>query len=458
MNARARRWFWGASIGVGLSLVAVVCVLLYVNDHPPSEALDLVEREPSGVVLSSVSSSIKPVVAIPPQLPKLFFPAGSVENECGLNDFPPRVGYYEYEDNVRSSWINNPFNAEGEWKALESAACWAALENHINAMDPFFYLLGEELYRKHPAAFVVLEDSLTFARIFADPTGDLARVQDALSRPECLLEPGETNWELKESCHADAFLNYALFNRFCFDEGAYNRNQTYYEKEDNPTPEQDRLMWKQNLEAGWIDTKCEEFDSMLELKAHQSFTLDLLLSLRDPARREKMTQENVEWYTVGEESKIMIELAARLGDGAAGLTTRNYSRRAFDTYYEEGYKYGRFAELLTSAEWRDFIWREPPTLGRFQRAFHMLARIESPKPDHRDTFELNWEWVARHLCEPPYDDYHTPFWEPEPEEPVEHRSCQEVVHEIRQSGTTFRPLLDVLDKFEQVALELEIYE
>ena len=455
MNARAQRWFWGASIGMGLSLVAVVCVLLlYVNDHPPSETSDLVEREPSVVVPSQVPSTIKKVVAIqePPQLPILDFPPGSVEEACGLNEFPP---HWATDENLEG---DNPPDI------LSSSACRAALESYLSVMNPYLFLWGEKRYHNRPAAFVVLENPLTFKRIFTDPAGDLARVQDALSRPECLLESGEKNWELQESCHADAFLNYALVNRFCFDEGVSDRERMYYWEEDNPTPEQDRFMWKQELEDDWVRTKCEELNPTLKLTEYHRELYALVMSFSGQEKQPIFKK----WP-----DELLIELAARLGDDAAGLT-QSYinvfsSERHLITlddpdvvlvssrgYREEGYKYGRFAELLTSVEWRGFAQKRQPTVDRFQRAFHMLARLDSRKPDPRDEFEFDWQWVARHLCEPPYDE--SELYYHEDEEIPELRSCQEIVHEIRQSGTTFRPLLDVLDKFEQVALELEVYE
>ena len=43
-------------------------------------------------------------------------------------------------------------------------------------------------------------------------------------------------------------------------------------------------------------------------------------------------------------------------------------------------------------------------------------------------------------------------------EPTEIQSCKEIVHEIRQRGITFPPLLKMFDKFEQVALEPKVYE
>ena len=119
---------------------------------------------------------------------------------------------------------------------------------------------------------------------------------------------------------------------------------------------------------------------------------------------------------------------------------------------ENGYKFGRFIDQL-DAGWKEMKQKEKPSADHFLRTFHFLARLNSRKADPRDEFELDWEWVAQHLCIPPYyPDFSNMEIEDSP------KSCKEVAHEIRQSGTTFRPLLDVLDKFEQVALELEVYE
>ena len=449
---RAHPWFWGVSLGLGLGVVVVVSVLLYANDRTPSDPPVLVTNEPSMVVPSSVPSTIKKVVASqePPQLPILDFPPGSVEEACGLNDFPPRVGYYSYEADERSSWLNYPFNAKGDLIALESEECWTALENHLSTINP--YLWGAAAFkgklRWGPTSFkgtllnlIELDNPLTFGRIFANPAGDLAQVQDALSRPECLLEPTESNWELKESCHADAFLNYALFSRYCYDDGVRQRRRTYFWEEDNPTPAQDRFMWKQVLEDAWVEAKCEEFNTVPEFTEYNPELTDLIFSLNDPEKKKVFAQ-------------ALIRYAARLGDEAAGLTES--SMPSYQVLYnEQGFKYGRIAELLGN-EWGQLYLKETPSTERFLQTFKLLARLTSRKPDPRDEFELNWEWVARYLCEPPY--YTSSLNGFVQVENVEHPSCQEIVHEIRQSGTTFRPLIDVLDKFEQVALELEVYE
>lgn len=471
-SPRTRRWLWFVSFGLGLSALILVCVLVYyIRDHPPLETPSQEINKPSVVNSPSLPTTTPTgaVVEAPPLLPRLDFLPGSVEEACGLNEFPPRVGYYDYEDHERSSWSNTPFNAEGDWIALESEECRTALENHINTINP--YLWGRTYENDNfvaPMAFVVLEEPLTFGKIFADPDGDFARVQDALSRPECLLKGEETNWELEETCYADAFLNYALVHRFCFDEGIDNRDRTYYWKEDNPTPEQDRFMWKQALENTWVEQKCEGINQTFRLTLEQNPELyNLVISLRDSTSESSRIRSK-------SPTALLIELAARLGDDAAGLTTETLKPRSH--YYDEnGYKYGRFAGLLTSTGWRAFTAvNVSPSADRFLQTFNMLALVRARKPDPRDEIEFDWEFVARHLCEPPYyikgwydaqiDALKSrPEWADDlvafHEEYDNPKSCQEIVHELRQrDDLKFAPLFQTLDKFEQVAIELEVYE
>ena len=452
-NSRPTLYYWSGGIGLGLIAVAVVCALLYANGRTLSESPSVAMREPTESDTSADAPSSPPtaVVAVAlveeePLLPRLDFLPGSIEEACGLNDFMP---YHSYDPDDKFDWLS----------ALESSACWTALDEHISTINP--YLWGET-NTDHPLAFLVLENPLTFGRIFADPAGDLARVQDALSRSECLLNHGsETNLELKENCHADALLNYALVNRFCFDEGVSNRNRTFYWEEDNPTPEQDRFMWKQRLENAWVRSKCEEFAPELQLTVEQYPELtNLLFSLGDPesvaTKKTKREMYDPETLITPYLIPTLIEHAARLGDDAAGLTSPiTLFSRFGPSYNEEGYKFGRFAELLKSAEWAYFSDKIEPSIDRFLRSFHFITRVGARRPDPRDELQFDWEWVAKHLCDPPYDNSDE---ESESEESAKPQSCQEIVHELRQRDFKFQPLLQTLDKFEQVALELDVYE
>ncbi len=462
-NSRLKSWVWGGIAGLAFVSAVVVLVVVNLNKRVADESqLSVGEHKPSSIIPSSFrtdSESLVQTVQEYVPLPALDFPPGSVEEACGLNEYVP----YHYRDpDVRNPWPKSPYNAKGELVALqESQECMDALEAHISDINP--YLWGERESKQNlQFAFVVLDEPLTFGRIFSDPMGDFHRVQEALSNPECLLKGDETNWELKETCHADAFLNYALINRFCFkvvngNTGVRNRDRKYYWPEDNPTPEQDRFMWKQSLESAWVEHKCETLDPSLHLMEHQSF-YQLVKTFGDPA----------DMYPQAKWDEYLINLAARLGDDAAGLTKRtslyNYS------YEEQGEKFGRYADLLASDQWREFVDKEPPSVDRFLQVFHMLAIAGARRADRRDEIEFDWEVVAQQLCVPPYPWSEIELASLESDESFADdllafrekyenpKSCQEVVHEIRQRNIQFRPLLDVLDKLEQVALELEVYD
>ncbi|MXZ44319.1 MAG: hypothetical protein F4Z01_04985 [Gammaproteobacteria bacterium] len=428
-NARNSRWLWGLSGGLGLGVFTVVClVLLNTNNRTQTEAPTAVNEEPS--VATSSRPTIAPIVAAvdePPNLPDLEFPRGSVEEACGLSAFPSYWEDYDFLDN------DPP-------QTLESDECRTALETHMNALNPYLWSYTTEATS---FAFVVLKEPLTFERIFADPAGDLARVQDALSRPECLLTGDETNWELKESCSADAFMNYAMFNRYCYSGGIRPR-EVYVE---NPTLVQSVTEWMHELAESWIEEKCDMFAPELRLTADQYPELtEWLWSLADPEERdltEAVYGRRSMW------SANLIEYAARLGDDAAGIT-QPVSRLNI----ESGAGYGRFSWLLDSEDWSIFRGKPEPSAEHFRHTFKMLALTSARRPDPRDEIEFDWEWVTRHLCEPPYSpDIHY-----EDDEIPELKSCQEVVHELRQSNLKNAPVRRALDKFEQVALELGVYE
>ena len=153
-------------------------------------------------------------------------------------------------------------------------------------------------------------------------------------------------------------------------------------------------------------------------------------------------------------NQVLIELAALLGDDPAGLTQPTFDIDGW--YREDGYKYGRFSRLLTSTEWGEFEEKKPPTTDRFLQIFHTLAMVSVRRLDPRDEIKFDWEFVARHLREPPYEE--SKLYYREDEESPELQSCKEVVHELRQRDLKFAPLLQELDKFEQVAIELGVYE
>ena len=349
-------------------MVAVICVLLITHNPASLDSTALEPSEPSVVVPAS-SSTIEPAVTVanePLQLPRLDFASGSVEEACGLNEFPPYSMFFV----DRRKFIKTSDHAQ----VLESDQCQAALEAYMNAMNPQWFLSSVP-YEASLAELVVLDEPFTFERIFADPSGDLLRVQDALSRPECLLTGDETNWELKETCHANALLNYAFVSLFCYGQGVIYRERPVDGRKDyrlpyrkmHPTPEEDRTLWKQDLEDEWVEDKCETFSPTLELTSeHHPELYALVESLLN--RRVIHNAPQV----------LLVELAARLGDDAAALSESVLGPGDW-SFMVQGSKFGRINKLVGNGEWRGFALKEEPNADRFLEAFYMLARLDSPK-------------------------------------------------------------------------------
>ena len=465
-RSRAAWWIWSSTFALTVVLI-VVFVFLRAPSSNSLTSLNLDELTSVSELAVSVSLEPNEIFQVAMKkwssLPPMDFPSGSVEEACDFNDFPPY-----HLSTFESGWdLRTP---------LTSDECWSAMETHINTINPF--LLDVDTERRRPFQFVVMEEPLTFERVFADPTGDFIRVKDALSRPECLLTGDETKWELKDSCHAEAFLNYALINRNCLGSEWERAYTFFFPNIKNLTPEQDRLMWKQDLEDVWVEMKCEKLHQTLEFSPERQPELHkLVMSFQSPTARMKKYAE-----------ALLIELSARLGDDAAGLTLAQFPEMFIPRgEKEEGAKFGRFAELLTSTTWKQLALKQAPNTDHFFQIFHMLATAESREVDTLKEIRFDYGQLVQHMCIPPSlefladvreDGTIVHFNDPElllelePEalremklepEDVENffepKSCQEIVHEIRQQrGIKSPTVLAVIDKFEKAALEIGVYE
>ena len=446
------RWSWIAGVVIGLTVVVVLCVFSVTHNWVSTDPVALEKSKPSAEI-PSVLPTVDPawaVVDTPPKVPHVDFLPGSWEETCGLNELPPYwVGDGSLERN------------EDHTNSIESIECQTALETHMNAINPYHLLFGgpypyaawNRPYLMHH--FVVLDDPLTFERVFADPTGDAAQVHDVFSRPECVLTGDETNWELKETCHAHALLNYALINTLCFNR--YGRviraSHALYPPDDSLTPERDRLMWKQDFEDAWVNAKCEGLSPELKLDSDR---YPALYELVKPVGRFDSEERKI--------LALLVELAARLGDDTAGLTSNDPMT---DYPPGNGYKYGRISKVLTEYSFGSLL-REVGALKRMYRpsdestelylkAFSFLTRMDAPRPDPGEDIEFDWEWVVRYICVPVEIPPSIAEQMGAPE-PTEIQSCKEIVHELRQLDIKSRPVLDTLDKFEQVAIEKGVYE
>lgn len=395
----------------------------------------------------------QPVTLTNPPLSPVAYPLGSIGEACEVNEYPPRTGYFDLDLETRHSFENSPWDATGEnLKQLQESKCLTAVESYMKPINPYLWGRQNDTHGRHSAlALIVTDNPLTFERIFADPAGDFARVQEALARPEC--HPGDdpkSNWKLNETCHADAILNYALFTRFCYDHGFLTRPQQYYTKKDNPTPEQDRSMWIETLEVGWVWEKCETFDPNLNLRlpvhAELRQQIQKLQVVDEKAPRREQTLNGT-----------LIDLAARLGDEAAGLTypiDHNPAYVPFGPHDEEGYQYGPLAEWFTTdlTEPTNLFSKHPPSIDRLRHLVPLFAtHIEA---SGGKIIKFNHEALVRHLCTPPYYTPPSEDTETIPEPP----SCRTVANELRQEFHSDQSMLKKIATFEELAIRLDVYE
>ena len=451
-TSRLPRWLWGSVVGIGLVVVSIALVYLLKSDSgvaPLSQEGNFSnETTPEDKALQTTSAEPLVVVETDSTLTLTFF-NGSIEEACGIHEYPR---YWDYENDSEDSDKEELLK-----RAIASKECREALDAHVGTMNP--YLWGNPFVHVRQFSFVLIEDPLTFDRIFADPSEDFARVQNALTRTECLLENGTaTNFELNESCNADALLNYAVLNKFCFSGGS--NSPVYFQQ--NPTPELSRIRWVQDLEQLWVNIKCEETDAELELteamypdltKLLSSLTnsnsLGLQIFIRERQRRPGMSVPEIlpPRFLIS----TLIEMAARLGDEAAALTDDGW-------FGKEGFNLGRFQELESNPTWQELRWKREPNRDRLLQTFEFLPTAASMD------IEFDWEWLVGHLCEPPFHYHELSLssqtalsyeeWQEESSEP---QSCRAVINELYIDGDLSDSVLEVIDRFERTAMRLDLY-
>ena len=476
MKAHSRIIVWLSSCAC---LILLTLGVFWWLSHPRSPAADLptlatnptlstlphstaqtpaVVNRPRSVAPTRIAvTNSKPAPLSIPPLPPVDYPLGSIGEACDVNEYPPMIGFFDLDNETILSLENSPFTSTGDYlKSFQKEKCRTALERHINQTNPYFWGREDDTHGVYSApALITMDNPLTFERIFTDPAGDFARVQEALERPECQLNPNtKSNWQLNETCHADAIHNYALILRFCYADltegGVENRPSHYYSKKDNPTPEQDRSMWIDTLQDFWVqDIKCASLDPNLDLQ------LPVHTDLRQQIQALQVVDENssARNQTL---NGTLIDLAARLGDLSAGLTypiNHNQGSLQFKKPYdEEGYKYGPLAEWFTTdlTDPTNLFSKHPPSVDRLR---HLVPLFATHIEASGKTIKFNHEALAQHLCSPPYYTPPSADKASTPEPP----SCREIVTELRQESLA-PAMLELIYTFEDVAIRLDVYE
>lgn len=355
-----------------------------------------------------------------------------------------------------------PMDNEGEFFSfftdLElSSECLALLSTHVLSINPFTHhmmrkeIVGRVQVPNHGIEFslVKLDNPMTYERLFSDPDGDFARLEHALTRNECLTtNENLARSELKEICHADAFTNVAALIEFChgsFDAIDYVKQAV--EQYHGVQTEQEVIdkTWKDFVERRWVAQQCRRINWVVDLDlSSDPRQFELLLAIGDPERidpddnrvaldkllRKQGLYERRERDVL---YRTLIEVGARLGDDAAALT-------------DEGLYNGRFTSLFASQSWRDLSSVQSPSESRLQLVVDFIFALEKDKTD------FDWEWLVTHICAP------QEFWTITSAEFSKPRSCRDVVNSLYNNlESTSERGLQILDEFERVAIELDVY-
>ncbi len=340
----------------------------------------------------------------------------------------------------------------------------------------------------------MFDGRLEYGRIFANPMGDQIRVFATLDQEECFLEDDQRRdyWgrlsigEMKESCNAEAFTNYAQFGAICYgfrggrdaerewvapQQAAYGDKtrfqhfasvlEEFRNSGDNAVEFERRKtwLWEEVLEVRWLKRQCGNFDSVPVLDGgHYVREYERLKTL---AIQRNYSHER-EWESRDPRANIyetLNELAAFL----------------MDDLTEIGYRQGKEA-------WQELVYGVPlgrdiemggldegllgPTHSRMERLYTALdvsVLLDKLAVDY------DWHWLVESVCRT--SDY-------QGSNPDGNKSCRWWVADFRGgmteilvepmgseytqrdegTPTHIERLLDALDRFEEVALELGIYD
>ncbi len=369
-----------------------------------------------------------------------------------------------------------------------SEACLDALNQHFLSktfgFKTFYYRSANEGEREY---------FLRYQRIFADPVKDRGRVFATLDQEECFLRGDDyraywvnSGLDPKEYCNAEAFTNYAQFGAICygFREGrdaerewvapqqtAYGDKtrfqhfasvlEEFRKSGDNAVAHERRKawLWEEVLEVRWLKRQCANFESVPTLDGDRyvkEYELLKNFSIQRNYVDERTWESRDPRVNVYESLR---RLAAVFGDG---LTTRGY-RQDWEAWQElvYGVHFGDSLDMEALDK-----GRLNPTIAREVRLFTALDA--SISLDNLNV-AYDWHWLVESVCRT--SDYRG-------SDEDGNKSCRWCVADFRRGmaeslvesrdsvgvpleesiPSPYRDFHRAIDRFEEVALELGIYD
>ena len=298
--------------------------------------------------------------------------------------------------------------------------------------------------------WISLPNQLTLGRALRDPIGDRARVVEALQQEACLLESGEgVRWELKDSCHSDAFANLSVFLWAC--NVPKDLDSIYKRVVDNtakalqePT---DSQRWKLNtqssiiqlLRARWLNDKCDNYQ-VAELRFDEHRDKEQHELLKATASRLGEIWGRSPYVP---ETFVLKALAARLGDVSAAMQYHgpsNYlvKEDAWEKHINKVWPWRKAVRAIRGEGIYFFVDGPPSTARRLQLGVSIAMSLQSSK------LEFDWNFLVGEVCK---------------REKPDDLTCQEAISELKGSLHWDRKdELQALDKFETVSMELGLFD
>ena len=309
--------------------------------------------------------------------------------------------------------------------------------------------------------FVAFPNPLTYRRVFADPTNDRALVLEALQRKECRLQEGDLRFDLKESCHGEAFAKFAFFVDACdfnedqgyefewFEQRPINDGKSRFELEMDHIEQFREIepdgyfkmrnaVWTDVLESRWLQDICLQYD-MSELRI----------------RPESKEFSQLELISLGlvhvqalETATTLSMMAARFGVGwsfGVEVLVGPVELGSKDSYSKYLYEHHPWLPKLNEAL--------VPFYGRDQR---LRASIEVIKSLQDIGWQLNLDKLVIGVCE---NETYSRVYEHNDLKLPSASSCQEALEQLNAEipQSNFREL-KILEEFERLALKHGVYD
>lgn len=181
INTKSLRYVLWVGAGV-VSVLIVLALFLFIRGFNTTSAPDLDESQLPQAEVQTVVEDATGIQDAPEEVV-----GEELQLSVSSRDIPDDV----WEICGRDAWPKDYENGRREIENFElTEECQIAMEEHILKSNPLVFSSDE-------FSFILQDNPMTYERVFSDPAGDLEKIMDALSRPECLLEDGVVaNWEL----------------------------------------------------------------------------------------------------------------------------------------------------------------------------------------------------------------------------------------------------------------------